>query len=47
MPSTSMVHVRVDENVKQAASAALERMRMSNSDAVRMLLVRVAAERSS
>jgi DNA-damage-inducible protein J len=42
--STAMVHVRVDEKVKKQAAATLKRMGMSVSDAVRMLLVRVAAE---
>jgi DNA-damage-inducible protein J len=42
MPSTTMVHVRVDERVKEEASATLAKMGMSVSDAVRMMLVRVA-----
>jgi DNA-damage-inducible protein J len=42
--STAMVHVRVDEKVKKKAAATLKRMGMSVSDAVRMMLVRVAAE---
>jgi addiction module RelB/DinJ family antitoxin len=46
MPST-MVHVRVDEKVKEEASATLARMGISVSDAVRMMLVRIAAERRS
>ncbi len=44
MSSSTMVHVRVDEKVKVKASAALAKMGMSVSDAVRMMLVRVAAE---
>jgi DNA-damage-inducible protein J len=39
-----MVHVRVDEAVKARAAATLAEMGLSVSDAVRMLLVRVAAE---
>ena len=44
--STTMVHVRVDEKVKQRAAKTLAAMGMSVSDAVRMLLVRVAAEKA-
>jgi len=39
-----MVHVRVDEKVKEQAAATLKKMGMSVSDAVRMILIRVAAE---
>ena len=41
-----MVHFRVDEKVKEDAAATLAAMGMSVSDAVRMLLVRVAAEKA-
>ena len=44
--STTMVHVRVDEKTKQKAAKTLAAMGMSVSDAVRMLLVRVAAEKA-
>jgi DNA-damage-inducible protein J len=44
--STTMVHVRVDEKTKQRAAKTLAGMGMSVSDAVRMLLVRVAAEKA-
>jgi DNA-damage-inducible protein J len=44
--STTMVHVRVDEMTKLRAAKALAAMGMSVSDAVRMLLVRVAAEKA-
>jgi DNA-damage-inducible protein J len=44
--ATTMVHVRVDEKVKEDAAATLAAMGMSVSDAVRMLLVRVAAEKA-
>ena len=44
--STTMVHVRVDEKTKQRAAKALAGMGISVSDAVRMLLVRVAAEQA-
>jgi DNA-damage-inducible protein J len=46
MAETTMVHVRVDEKVKLNASATLASMGMSISDAVRMMLVRVAAEKA-
>jgi DNA-damage-inducible protein J len=39
-----MVHIRVDEKVKKKAAKTLAAMGMSVSDAVRILLVRVAAE---
>jgi len=44
--ATTMVHVRVDEKTKQRASKTLAAMGISVSDAVRMLLIRVAAERA-
>ena len=43
--ATTMVHVRVDEQVKTQASEALAAMGLSVSDAVRILLTRVAAEK--
>lgn len=44
--ATAMVHVRVDEKTKRRAAKTLAGMGISVSDAVRMLLVRVAAERA-
>jgi DNA-damage-inducible protein J len=44
MATTAMVHVRVDEQVKKKAAQALDAMGLSISDAVRVLLTRVAAE---
>lgn len=44
--TTTMVHVRVDEKTKELAARALAEMGLSVSDAVRMLLVRVAAEKA-
>lgn len=44
--ATGMVHVRVDEKTKQRAAKTLAGMGISVSDAVRMLLVRVAAEKA-
>jgi DNA-damage-inducible protein J len=46
MAATSMVHVRVDEKVKVKASATLAKMGISVSDAVRMMLIRVADEKA-
>ena len=42
--ATTMGHIRIDEKVKADAAKALASMGMSVSDAVRMMLVRVAAE---
>lgn len=44
--ATTMVHVRIDEKVKDDAAKTLAAMGMSVSDAVRMLLIRVAAEKA-
>jgi DNA-damage-inducible protein J len=46
MATTTMVHVRVDEKIKTKATKALSAMGISVSDAVRILLVRVAAEQA-
>jgi DNA-damage-inducible protein J len=44
--ATEMVHVRIDRRVKERASRTLAAMGLSVSDAVRVLLTRVAAERA-
>ncbi|MGO8792255.1 MAG: type II toxin-antitoxin system RelB/DinJ family antitoxin [Terriglobia bacterium] len=44
--ATTMVHIRIDEKVKERAAKTLSSMGMSVSDAVRILLVRVAAEKA-
>ena len=44
MAATEMVHVRVNKRVKAKASKTLAAMGLSVSDAVRVLLTRVAAE---
>jgi DNA-damage-inducible protein J len=44
--ATTMVHIRVDQKMKQRATKTLAAMGMSMSDAVRMLLVRVVAEKA-
>ena len=41
---TSMLHVRVDDALKEKAAQALDRVGLTLSDAVRILLTRVAAE---
>jgi len=45
MATTTMVHVRVDEQVKAQATETLAAMGLSISDAVRVLLMRVVAEK--
>ena len=44
MATTAMVHVRVDEQIKEQATEALAAMGLSVSDAVRVFLMRVVAE---
>jgi DNA-damage-inducible protein J len=46
MRATATVHVRVDQKVKEKAARTLAAMGMSVSDVVRILLVRVAAEKA-
>jgi DNA-damage-inducible protein J len=46
MAATEMVHVRVEKRVKTRAAKTLAAMGLSVSDAVRVLLTRVAAEKS-
>lgn len=45
MKTTTMVHVRINERIKDEATKALAAMGLSVSDAVRLLLTRVAAEK--
>jgi DNA-damage-inducible protein J len=44
--TSEMVHVRVDKRVKARAAKALAAMGLSVSDAVRVLLTRVATEKA-
>lgn len=44
--ASSMVHIRVDEKVKEEAAETLAAMGLTVSDAVRILLTRVAAEKA-
>ena len=46
MPATEMVHVRVNRRVKAQAAKTLSAMGLSVSDAVRVLLTRVAVEKA-
>jgi|BogFormECP03_OM2_1039629.scaffolds.fasta_scaffold46653_1 DNA-damage-inducible protein J len=46
MPATEMVHVRIDKRIKSKAAKTLASMGLSVSDAVRVLLTRVAAEKA-
>lgn len=45
MTSTTMVHIRLDLDVKAQATEALSAMGLSVSDAVRVFLTRVAVEK--
>ncbi len=44
--ATSLVHIRVDEKVKTKAAKELASMGLTVSDAVRMLLTRIAKEKA-
>lgn len=44
MPAAEVVRARIDPDLKREATAVLSRMGLSVSDAIRMMLVRVAAE---
>lgn len=46
MAATEMVHVRVEKRVKIQAAKALAEMGLSVSDAIRVLLTRVAVEKA-
>jgi DNA-damage-inducible protein J len=46
MAVAEIVRARIDANLKKEASAVLAEMGLSVSDAIRMLLMRVAAEKS-
>jgi DNA-damage-inducible protein J len=45
MATTTMVHVRVDETIKTQATETLASMGLSVSDAVRVFLTRVVADK--
>lgn len=46
MAATEMIHVRIDKRIKGQAAKTLSAMGLSVSDAVRVLLTRVAAEKA-
>jgi DNA-damage-inducible protein J len=46
MAEKSVVRARIDERTKREAVAALERIGLTVSDAFRLLLIRVAAEKA-
>ncbi len=46
MPDNSVVRARIDERTKRQAAAALKKIGLTVSDAFRLLLVRVAAEKA-
>ena len=46
MASNCVVRARIDERTKREAAAALKKIGLTVSDAFRLLLVRVAAEKS-
>ena len=46
MPANAVVRARIDERTKNEAAAVLEAMGLTVSDAFRMLLVRIAAEKA-
>ena len=46
MPTTEMVHIRIDKRIKSQATKALSAMSLSVSDTVRVLLNRIATEKA-
>jgi DNA-damage-inducible protein J len=46
VPGNSVVRARIDERTKRDAAAALKKIGLTLSDAFRLLLVRVAAEKA-
>ena len=46
MPENSVVRARINERTKREATAALKKIGLTVSDAFRLLLVRVAAEKA-
>jgi DNA-damage-inducible protein J len=46
LPNTVMVHVRVDQKLKEESAQALEAMGLTVSAAVKMFLTRVAVEKA-
>lgn len=46
MAATDVVRARIDADLKKEASAVLSEMGLSVSDAIRLMLVRIAADRA-
>ena len=46
MPANAVVRARIDEDIKNEAAAVLASMGLTVSDAFRMMLTRVAAEKA-
>ena len=46
MPTDTVVRARIDGDVKAAAADVLDRMGLSVSDAIRMLMIRIAEEKA-
>ena len=46
MASDTVVRARIDGHVKEEATSVLDKMGLSVSDAIRMLLIRVAKEKA-
>ncbi len=46
MPANSVVRARIDEKVKRKATRALNKMGLSVSDAIRLLMIRVADDQA-
>jgi DNA-damage-inducible protein J len=46
MPANAVVRARIDQRVKKEAAAVLATIGLTVSDAVRLLLIRVAAEKA-
>ncbi len=46
MASNAVVRARIDENIKEEASIVLEAMGLTASDAIRIMLTRVAREKA-
>jgi len=45
MTTTTMVHVRVDQQIKEQATETLASMGLSVSDAIRVFLMRIVADK--
>jgi DNA-damage-inducible protein J len=46
MPTNTVVRARIDEHIKEEASAVLEAMGLTVSDAFRIMLTRIAREKA-